>query len=139
MCSDSVDIDELMLLPSRYMSLDETMLVVKQVLTTQLFNSHATEPPGRITFSIRLCDRSGKRVIRDLPFTIKPTSSLRAVFRIFSLRESPHTECLGYFKFVASNRVLTDEDRPCDIGIGDGDCIDALPPDSEDYSGSRFV
>jgi hypothetical protein len=121
------------------MFLDATMLVVKQVLTTQLFNTRATEPSGRITFSIRLWDRSGKIVIRDLPFTIKPTSPLRAVFRIFSLRESPHTDCLGYFKFVAANRVLTDEDRPCDIGIGDGDCIDALPPDSEDYSGSRFV
>lgn len=118
---------------------NEPMLLVRQVFTTPIFQQHQTNHSDRISFTIRLWDRAGDKALKDLPFTVKSTSQLRAIFRIFSLRESPHRHCLGYFKFILGTRPVSEEESPNDIGLSDGDCIDAMPPGQEDLVGSRFV
>lgn len=93
----------------------------------------------RINITIRRWDSKGGKVVgEDTPFTVKPTSSFRGIFRIYAVRETEHPDCLGFFQFMAGDKVLNLEDCPADARVADGDCIDAIPC-TDDLAGSRFV
>jgi len=99
--------------------------------------SSSTSAGDRINITIRKWDETGKRS-QDTPFTIKPDSSFRGIFRIYAVRESLFPDCLGYFKFMAGDRMVSEDESPMDAHISDGDCIDAVPC-VDDLVGSRFV
>ena len=99
-----------------------------------LFSTGSVE--GRINVTIRRWDESGAS--SDTPFVMKSSSPFKAIFRIYSIRESKFPNCYGYFKFMAGDRVLCEDDCPMDVCISDGDCIDAVPA-MDDLVGSRFV
>lgn len=93
----------------------------------------------RINLTIRKWDSKGGKIVgTDTPFTVKPTSSFRGIFRIYAVRETEHADCLGYFQFMAGDKLLNLEDCPSDAKLSDGDCIDAIPC-TDDVTGGRFV
>jgi hypothetical protein len=104
--------------------------------SSALFDSQKTS--DRINLVIRLWDSTGKAALKDTPFTIKTTSPLKNILRIYSVRETIFPNCLGYFRFMVGTRELSGEECPGDVPISDGDCIDAIPC-LDDVVGSRFV
>jgi hypothetical protein len=97
-----------------------------------------TRSDDRINVSVRLWDAAGKRVVKDTPFSIKPSSPLKNILRIYSVREAVFPSCLGYFRFSFGSRELSGEESPLDLSLSDGDFIDAVPS-LDDLVGSRFV
>ena len=93
----------------------------------------------RITIIIRKWDKEGLKTINDASFSIKTTSSFRSIFSIFALRETPYSDCLGYFKFMYGDQLISGDDTPNTLQFSDGDCIDAIPCGDEDVLGSSFV
>jgi hypothetical protein len=93
----------------------------------------------RISIVIRKWDTEGIISSNDASFSIKTTSALRSIFRIFALREAPHSNCVGYFKFMYGDKHISGDHTPDELTLSDGDCIDAFPCVDEDVVGSRFV
>jgi len=93
----------------------------------------------RINIVIRKWDSDGTSTTVASTYTIKSSSAIRTILRIYSIRESPFSNCYGYFKFIAGERILNGDETPIDLALSDGDCIDAVPCSKEDISGSRFV
>ena len=92
----------------------------------------------RIGVVIRLWDACGKKSLRDTQFTVKSSSPLKNILRIYSVREAINPLCLGYFKFMVGSRELSGEESAMEAGLSDGDYIDAIPC-LEDVVGGRFV
>ena len=112
--------------------MDETSC--SQLCTSSAYNSQ------RINITIRTLDHRGYSKEGSL-FTVKPSSTFCAIFRIYAVRESPYPNCFGYFKFMFCDRTLSGEDTPTDVGIGDGECIDAIAclEDHDDIGACRLV
>ncbi len=87
---------------------------------------------------VRLWDATGKTVVKDTEFTIKPDSPLKNILRIYAVREAVNPECLGYLRFMVGSREIGGEESAIDVSINDGDCIDAIPC-LDDIVGARFV
>lgn len=102
--------------------------------SSALFGAQA----DRINIVIRLWDAAGKVSSKDTPFSVKTTSPLKNILRIYTVRETAFPNCLGYFRFMVGNRELTGDESAIDASISDGDCIDAMPC-LDDVVGSRFV
>ena len=81
----------------------------------------------RINLTIRLWNETNSGIIRDSQFSIKSSSRLSVIFRIFNARESPVKECFGYFRFVFGNKILFGDETPQELSLNDGDVIDASP------------
>lgn len=92
----------------------------------------------RISVVIRLWDKNGRSPMRDTCFTIKSNSPLKNILRIYSVREAIHPSCLGYFRFLVGPRELHGDESAIEVGLCDGDCIDAIPC-LDDIVGGRFV
>ena len=98
-----------------------------------------SQPIGdRINLTVRLWDPSGQQLIKDTSFSIKTSSPLKNILRIYSVRECEHPSCLGFFRFSFGDRQLSGDESPLDLALNDGDCIDATPG-LDDIAGSRFV
>jgi hypothetical protein len=89
----------------------------------------------RINITIRLWDESNSEIVRDSEFSIKSSSRLAGIFRIFIAREGLFKECFGYFRFAYNSRVLFGDETPQELSISDGDVIDATP----NMNGEQFV
>ena len=100
--------------------------------------SNGGAPPERISLKVRLWDSSGKKVVKDTEFTIKPDSPLKNILRIYAVREAVNPECLGYFRFMVGSKEIGGDESANDVCINDGDCIDAIPS-LDDVVGARFV
>jgi hypothetical protein len=108
-----------------------------QTNSNSLFGTKTHCSNNRINITIRRWDSSGKRS-KDTPFTLKPDSQFRVIFRIYAVRESEFPDCLGYFKYMVGDRLISEDDCPQDASVTDGDCIDAIPC-IDDPIGARFV
>ena len=89
----------------------------------------------RINITIRLWYESNDAIVRDSEFSIKSSSRLGVIFRIFIAREGLFKECFGYFRFAFNSRVLFGDETPQELLISDGDVIDAIP----NMNGEQFV
>ena len=89
----------------------------------------------RINLTIRLWNDSNSQIVRDSNFSIKTSSRLGVIFRIFNARESPAKNCFGYFRYVSGSKVLFGDETPLELSLSDGDVIDASP----NTTGEQFV